>query len=81
LTSATTREVAHRREEHRDARFARPHVGRFLGHLGHPHGVAVGIETIEGRGVQIELVAEYQNQVAQRSHGAPCCVGRLQSNT
>ncbi len=34
------REVAHRRQEHHRARLARPHMGRLLGHLGHPDGVA-----------------------------------------
>ena len=46
-------------------------MGRFLGHLGHPHRVVRGVEAVERGGVQVELVAQHEDQVAQFSHGAP----------
>ena len=54
------REVAHRGQEHHRARLARPHVRRFLGHLGHPDRVARGIEAVERGGVEVELVAQHE---------------------
>ncbi len=59
------REVAHRGQKQRDARFARPDVGGLFGHLGHPHRVLRGVEAVEGGGVQIELVAQHEHQGAQ----------------
>ena len=61
-------EVPHRREEQRDALFARPNVGRFFGHLGHPHRVSRGVEIIECGGVDVELVAEHDDEIARRRH-------------
>ena len=55
-------EVAHRRQEHHGARLARPHMGRLLGHLGHPHGVDAPIEAVEGRRIEVELVAQHDDQ-------------------
>ncbi len=75
------REVAHRREKHHGARFARPHVGRLLRNLGHPHGVAIGVEAIEGRRVEVELVAQHDDQGAQISHPRPSGVGRHRNST
>jgi hypothetical protein len=37
-------------------------VGRFLGHLGHPHSILRGVEAIEGRGIQVKLIAQHQDQ-------------------
>jgi len=41
------REMTHRRQEQGDARSARPHVGGFLGDLGHPHGIPVGVKAVK----------------------------------
>ena len=40
---------------------------RFFGGLGHPHGIAGGVEAIEGRRVGIELVAEHDDEVARHA--------------
>ena len=61
------REVAHRGQEHHRARLARPDMRRFLGHLGHPHRVVCGVEAVERGSVQVELVAQHEDQVAQFS--------------
>jgi hypothetical protein len=37
-------------------------MGRFLGHLGHPDGVYAGIEAVERRRIEIELVAQHDDQ-------------------
>jgi proline dehydrogenase len=63
------REVAHRRQEHHRARLARPHVGRLLDHFSHPHSVDARIEIVEGRRIEVELVAQHDDQGAQLSHG------------
>ncbi len=75
------REMAHRRQEHHGARLARPHMGRLLGHFGHPHGVDARIETVEGRCIEVELIAQHDDQGTQLSHAQPCCVGRRRSST
>ena len=59
------REVAHRGQEDRDARLGGPDVGRLLGDLGHPDGIARWIEAFEGGGVAVELIAENDDEVAQ----------------
>jgi hypothetical protein len=41
-------------------------MGRFSGDLGHPDGVKFSIETIEGHGMLIQLIPEYEDQVAER---------------
>ena len=71
------REVAHRSEEKRDALLAGPDVGRLLLHLGHPHRVARGVEAIEGRRVQVELVAQHEHQGAQPAHVPPAGRAKL----
>ena len=58
-------EVAHRREEHRDARLGAPDMRRFAGRLDHQNAVARRIETGEGGIVEGELVAEDEDDVAQ----------------
>ncbi len=73
------REVPHRREEQGRTRFARPDVGRFIGHLGHPDGIAPHIETIERGGTEVQLVPQHDDQVAQLSHLQPGRDGRLPS--
>jgi hypothetical protein len=40
-------------------------VGRFLGHLGHPDRVARRIEIVEGRRVEVELIAQDDDEMAQ----------------
>ena len=75
------REVAHGGKEHHRARLARPDVRGFLGHLGHPDGIARGVEPVERRGVQVELVAQHDDQVAQLTHVQPWCAGRRLSST
>jgi hypothetical protein len=72
------REVPHRRQKDRDARLARPDMRRLFGRLGHPHGVARGIETVEGRSVEIKLVAENDDEVA---HLKPSSCGRPRSSS
>ena len=62
------REVAHRRQKQRRARFARPHMGRFPGHLGHPYRVNSRIKIIERGRFQVELVAQHDDQCSQGSH-------------
>ncbi len=64
-------EVAHRGEEQRRARLARPDMGRFLHDLGHPHAVAGRVEIVEGRGVEIQLVAQHDDEVPGHPV-APC---------
>ena len=56
------RKVPHCSQEHRDTRFASPHVCRLLDHLGHPDRVDSRIEPIEGGGLEVELVAQHQHQ-------------------
>ena len=75
------REVAHGRQEHRGARFARPHMGGLVGDFGHPNGVAARIETVECRCIEVKLVAQHHDQRAQLSHAQPCCAGRRRSST
>ncbi len=58
-------EVAHCREEHRDARLGAPDVGRFAGRLDHQHAVARRIEAGEGGIVESELVAEDEDHPAR----------------
>ena len=74
-------EVPHRGEEHRDAGLTHPHDRGLLGDLGHPHDIGRGVEPVEGCGVQIELVAQHDDQVAQLSHAATSAVGRRRSST
>ena len=66
------REVAHGTQEDGGALFGRWNVGGLLNHLGHPHRVAAGVEVVQGGSVQVELVAQHDHQMAQRSlaHGA-----------
>jgi len=52
-------------------------VRRLLGHLGHPDGILRSVETVERGGVQVELVAQYDYEIAQFSHAQPCRAGRL----
>ena len=65
------REVAHGGQEHHRARLARPDVRRFLGHLGHPDRILRGVETVEGGGLQVELVAQHDHQVRSSAHARP----------
>jgi hypothetical protein len=37
-------------------------VGRLVGHLGHPYRIDPGLESIEGGRLEVELVAEHQDQ-------------------
>ena len=41
---------------------------RFVGDLCHPHPVLRRVEAVEGAGIQIELIAQYENKVSQ-CHG------------
>jgi hypothetical protein len=42
-------------------------MGRFLGHFGHPDGVARAVEAVESGAPGIELVAKHKNETA--GHG------------
>ena len=66
------REVAHGAQEDGGALFGRGNVGGLLHHLGHPHRVAAGVKVVQGGGVEVELVAQHDHQMAQRSwaHGS-----------
>ena len=57
-------EVTHRSEEHHDPRLRRPDMRRLPRHLRHPDGIRKGIESVEGRRVAVELVAENEDEVA-----------------
>jgi len=39
-------------------------MGRFLGNFGHPHRVEIGVEAVEGRCFQIQLIAQHDDQIA-----------------
>jgi hypothetical protein len=54
-------EVAHRTEEHGNARLGAPHVFRLVADLGHPHGIHGGVETIKGGRAAVELVTKQQD--------------------
>jgi hypothetical protein len=62
------REMAHARQEHRNALLARPHMGRLFRHLRHPHRILERIEAIEGRGVDVQLVTQHDDERAQPAH-------------
>ena len=57
-------EVPHGREKERGAHLARGNVRGLCTHLGHPECVLAAIETIEGGGIAIELVAEDDDEMA-----------------
>jgi hypothetical protein len=57
--------VPHRRKKQGDALLGRPDMGRFFGDLGHEDAVAPEIETIECRGIGVELVTAHEQQLAR----------------
>jgi hypothetical protein len=59
------RKWRHCRKKQGDARLGRPEMGRFSGDLGHEYAVAPGVETIECRGIGIELVIEHDQQLTR----------------
>jgi hypothetical protein len=61
-------EVPHASEKNRDPGLVGPDVGRFLGHLGHPHAVPRGLEPVEGGAPLVELVTEHEDKMAR--HGS-----------
>ena len=63
------REMAHGTQEHHDALFAGRNMGGLLGHFGHPHGIQGGIKAIEGRRIQVELIAQHHDQVSEGIDG------------
>ncbi len=64
LGSAGVAVVPHRRKEQRNPSFVGPDVGRLAGDLGHPQQVLVLVEIVKKRGVGVELVAEYNCEIA-----------------
>jgi hypothetical protein len=63
-------------------------VGVVQPRLARPHRVLVAAEQRQSLldeslrcRIQVELVAQHEDQVAQFRHAGPCCVGRLQSST
>ena len=58
-------EVTHRREEHRDPRLRAPDLGRLVRDFRHPHRVVCRIESVERSGLQVELVAQHDDETAQ----------------
>ena len=67
------REVPHGREEERRALLAGGHVGGFFRHLGHPHRILHGIETVEAGGVDVQLIAENDHQMTERVSAHVAC--------
>lgn len=60
------RKVAHGGQKERDALLAGPDMGGFfghLGHLGHPHHILCGVDDVDGRRLQVQLVARHEHQV------------------
>src|SRR5579883_1513839 len=58
------RKMAHRREEQNRSSLVARHVARLFFDLGHPDHVARGIETVEGGGLKIELIAQDDNNIS-----------------
>jgi hypothetical protein len=69
--------VPHGREEDGDPGLVRPDVGRFLGHLGHPDGVAVAVKPVEGGALWVELVAEHKYETAVHGRSAKGLCGLI----
>jgi hypothetical protein len=57
--------MAHRREEQRDPRLVRPHLGGLAGGLDHHDDVAPRIDVIERGAGEVELVAQDQDEIAR----------------
>jgi hypothetical protein len=55
--------VAHGDQKERDALLAGPDMGGFFGHLGHSHRILCGVDDVDGRRVQVQLVARHEHQV------------------
>ena len=66
-------EMPHGGEEHHDARLAARHLRRLMHDLGHPHGIACGIEVLEHGAVDVELIAQHHHQVADGACLRPGC--------
>jgi hypothetical protein len=52
---------------------------RLAGDLGHPHGVAGGVEAVEGGGIRVELVAEDEDKVAHGGFNASMNIEKTNS--
>ncbi|MEY4712325.1 MAG: hypothetical protein RIS88_1775 [Pseudomonadota bacterium] len=60
------REVPHATEKQRDARLGGGHMRGLLGDLRHPHPVLRRIEAVKGAGLQVQLVAQHDHEMAAR---------------
>ena len=60
--------VTHGTQKESDALLARPHVGGLFLGLGHPHKIMLGIKTIKGCSLQVELVSKDHNQISCNRH-------------
>ena len=69
-------EVPHGREKEGAARLVGEDLGGFVADLGHPKGVLLGVKAIEGRSVQVELIAQHgltPQETAQLDCLTPSC--------
>ena len=57
--------MPHRGEEEGEAPLVLRHVGGFLAHLHHQHGILRRVEPVEGGAVAVELIAQHQHELAQ----------------
>jgi hypothetical protein len=60
--------VSHATQKHHQALLAGRDVGGLLGHLGHPHGIELGVKPIKSRRIGIELVTQDQHQCSYLAH-------------
>jgi hypothetical protein len=66
-------EMAHGGEKYGDARSVRPDVFGFAADLGHPGGILLRIEAIKRRRIDIELVAEDEDEVSHANNSRSVC--------
>lgn len=68
-------EMAHRGKKQLDPLFLRPDMDRLLAHLGYPKEVRARVEPPEQAGITIELIPQYQAEMAHAHFGAASPIG------
>lgn len=63
-------EMAHRGKKQLNPLFLRPDMDRLLAHLGYPKAVRARVEPPEQAGITIELIPQYQAEMAHAHFGA-----------
>lgn len=72
-------EVAHGREEYRDALLVTPYVGCLASCFYHEHPIELRVKAVKSKAVAVELIAQYQYELTRRTHGATMRGGSCRS--